>query len=186
MYGFCESGFLNEENYKKCNQKELTLQEVVIQGMKALPTIPFSFIQSKVDIVQQSFYIAIGVTANSDDKFIYPAKFYDGVNTIFEGYNSLPNFVTYLVDGYQHCFTNMDIYYTADAISKQDDGKDSTNLTMHEWANGLPLDSTNTSVGTVCEGTAEDITKKDNLFETITGKNDYCDSQLVGKVFEMK
>ena len=71
------------------------------------------YIQSKTDIVQMSFYIAIGVTTPDTSASITPEQFYSDVNTIFEGYNKNDNFLTYLVDGDQHCFTPSSVYYTA-------------------------------------------------------------------------
>jgi hypothetical protein len=69
--------------------------------------------QSKTDIVQMSFYVAIGVTTPDSSAAINPEEFYYGVNTIFEEYNKNDNFLTYLVDGDQHCFTPSSVYYTA-------------------------------------------------------------------------
>jgi hypothetical protein len=93
-YGFCSSGFLSEGLYNKCVAQELSLQDILLEVMPAFPETPFAFIQSKTDIVQQSFYIAIGVTTKSSSAIIDPAKFYDDVNDIFGAYNALPNFVT--------------------------------------------------------------------------------------------
>lgn len=115
-YGFCTSGFLNEENYAKCMDETLTLQDINAQYMTTNSHIPYSFIQSKTDIVQMSFYVAVGLSMNMTAA-ITPEIFYDDVNTIFEGYNTHPNFLTYLVDGDQHCFTPMNLYYSAGTFS---------------------------------------------------------------------
>jgi hypothetical protein len=64
--------------------------------MNDSPTIPFSYIQSKTDDVQMSFYIAIGLTTNASAE-ITPTQFYDDLNVIFGTYTKDgPNFVTYL------------------------------------------------------------------------------------------
>lgn len=43
--------------------------------MSAHPTVPFSFIQSKTDIVQQSFYIAVGATTPNTTATITPTEY---------------------------------------------------------------------------------------------------------------
>ena len=105
---------LSSANLAKCNAQTLTLQDLNDQYMGELPTVPFSFIQSKTDIVQQSFYIAVGASTNTS-AVLTPTQFYNDVNTIFGTYNkNHKNFLTYLVDGDQHCFTPMKVYFTAD------------------------------------------------------------------------
>ena len=143
--------------------------------------MPYAYIQSKTDIVQQAFYIAIAVTTNSERKLITPSQFYDDVNDIFELYNTNTNFITYLVDGYQHCFTNMDIYYTADPLSQRDDGKNSNMSMMYQWTNLLPL-VPDCNISTVCVGKTE-ATAFSSL-QTGEGKNDYCDVRIYDKTYE--
>ena len=105
-YGFCTSGFLSQALYAKCMDQTLTMQDMDLEFIAATPTVPYTFIQSKVDDVQISFYIAIGLTNNVTDPTINPSEFYDDVNKVFGAYNKLDNFMAYLVDGPQHCFTN--------------------------------------------------------------------------------
>jgi len=93
-YGFCSSGFLSEALLAKCLAQQLSLQDIMMEMIPAFPSIPFAYIQSKTDIVQQSFYVAIGVTTQSSSKLIDPTLFYQDVNDIFGLYNALPNFVT--------------------------------------------------------------------------------------------
>ena len=116
-FGTCTSPMakvLSPTNLAKCTAKTLTLQDLNDQYMTEAPTVPFSFIQSKTDIVQQSFYVAVGASTNTS-AVITPAEFYNGVNTIFGTYSkNHQNFLTYLVDGDQHCFTPLKLYLTAD------------------------------------------------------------------------
>ena len=83
-YGFCSSGFLNKALYAKCMNKDLTLQDINMQNIRDSPEVPISFIQSKTDIVQMSFYVAIGATTPDTSAFITPKLFYNDVNEIFE------------------------------------------------------------------------------------------------------
>jgi hypothetical protein len=117
-YGSCDTDIvksLSKDVQDSCSKQTLTLQALDDAMMTANPTVPFSFIQSKTDIVQQSFYVAIGVTTPNSTAAITPTEFYNGVNEIFGTYNkNHANFLTYLVDGDQHCFTPSDVYYSAD------------------------------------------------------------------------
>lgn len=132
-FGFCTGPFLTPypNMLQTCNEGDFSLQDLMKEYMKDSPSIPFSYIQSKTDDVQMSFYVAIGLTTNASAE-ITPTEFYNDLNVIFATYSKDgPNFVTYLVDGYQHCFTNYDIYYTADGFGKDDNGKKSTGMNYH-------------------------------------------------------
>jgi hypothetical protein len=76
-------GFINAENQAKCEAKTLTLQDIDMQFIQDTPNVPYSFIQSKTDVVQMSFYSSIAFSMNMSAA-ITPAVFYDDVNTIFE------------------------------------------------------------------------------------------------------
>ena len=98
----------------------------------------------------------------------------------------------YLVDGYQHCFTDQSIYFTADAQSKSDDGEKSRHKMMHEWAGGMPLgtDGTADSVATICEGKVKAKAERGEVptgvlakLESFLSRNDYCESDIVPKSF---
>ena len=76
------------------------------------------------------------------------------MNEIFSEYNSHPNFLTYLVDGGQHCFTNMNVFYQADAKGPKDDGITNEGEMMDDWTFSYPLSDGGMS-STVCEGDYE-------------------------------
>lgn len=170
-------GFINAENQAKCEAETLTLQDIDDEFIGATPDVPFAFIQSKTDIVQMSFYAAIGVTTANTSAVITPELFYEDVNAIFENYNTHENFLTYLVDGDQHCFSPLNLFYTADAISAEDNGEKATQEMMYEWANHFPLGS-NASEATVCEGEVQ-TTKGMGAVNQQT----YCSSEVYPKEF---
>mmetsp|Transcript_31921 Transcript_31921/g.53350 ORF Transcript_31921/g.53350 Transcript_31921/m.53350 type:complete len:453 (-) Transcript_31921:262-1620(-) len=186
-YGFCKSGFLSEELTAKCNAKELTLLEIDLEFIAATPNVPYSFIQSKIDSVQMSFYIAVGITMNATGNMMTnPTEFYEGVNEIFGTYNSkLSNFVTYLVDGPHHCFTNQGLYYDADAMGPHDAGKTNSGDMLHEWTNYLPL-ADGEHIDSVCEG---DVQQQPGATTTTTAtttgpeKNTYCSADVIPKQY---
>ena len=83
-FGFCSSGFLSPANYAKCVNQQLTLQDINMQNMRDSPSVPVTFVQSKTDIVQMSFYVAIGMTTPNTSALITPKTFYSDVNKVFE------------------------------------------------------------------------------------------------------
>lgn len=176
-YGFCSSGFLNKALYAKCMNKELTLQDINMQNIRDSPEVPISFIQSKTDIVQMSFYVAIGATTPDTSAFITPKLFYNDVNAIFEEYNAQSNFLTYLVDGDMHCYTCDPLWYTADAMGPVDGGKSNAGPMLADWAGMFPL-ADGEQQSTVCEGEAVSSS-------AVSAVNDevYCDANLVPKSF---
>jgi hypothetical protein len=150
-FGYCTSGFLSDDLYKKCMNKELTLVDINMDNLASIKNVPYTFIQSKTDIVQQSFYIAVATTTHYQPYVLTPEQFYAGVNEIFGTYNGInQNFVTYLVDGDHHCFTNQDLYYKATTKGPYDNGKATNTEGMTKWVNYLPL-AENESINTRCD-----------------------------------
>jgi hypothetical protein len=172
-YGFCESGLLNAELYQKCINQQLEFLDMELAWIPQLPMVPYSFLQSKTDIVQISFYIALAFSSGYQPSVITPEAFYNGLNLIFGAYNSPnPNFLTYLVDGSQHCFTNKEFYYEATTKGKEDNGTTTTTQKMYEFVNQYPLEE-NESEETKCDGTLQGG-KADNT---------YCSSKVAPKTF---
>ena len=111
-YGLCNvaPNFLSPALVDACWNQTLDFQMIMEEQIPLTPNVPYAYLQSKADAVQQSFYVAIGLTTGTS-AFIDPELFYAGVNDIFGAYNDAPNFLTYLVDGGQHCFTNQVRFY---------------------------------------------------------------------------
>lgn len=146
-FGFCSSGFLSAELYQRCINQQLELYDIEMEYIAENPSVPFNFIQSKTDIVQQSFYTAVAASTGTKPTVLTPEQFYTRVNTIFGLYNkgdstrqANPNFVTYLVDGDQHCFTPSSVYYEADTKGPHDQGESTSTEMMYEWVNQYPLE----------------------------------------------
>ncbi len=83
QYGFCFSGFLSPALYAKCLAQNLTMQEIDHEFMAKMPGVPFSFIQSKADNIQISFYESVGRTYGIPSR-ITPDPFYNLTNEVFE------------------------------------------------------------------------------------------------------
>jgi hypothetical protein len=95
-FGICDTDLVAPSIKPSCYAGNLDIEDVVSTHIAAYERSPFAFIQSKVDAVQQSFYVAMGLTHRGVSAVITPAKFYSGIMGIFGNYNKLPNFVTYV------------------------------------------------------------------------------------------
>lgn len=106
-FGLCDSVILDAwpDLEAKCNANELTLQDLVLNTLQAHPDQVLSHVNSKTDIVQQSYYAMIGAFNRSLDAFITPKLYYQGINQIYEQYHAFPNHVAFLVDSSMHCYT---------------------------------------------------------------------------------
>lgn len=183
-FGFCSSGFLSPELYAKCMAQQLTLTDINLEFIAQNPSVPYGFVQSKVDIVQQAFYIAVAFTTNTTDQLISPTEFYESVTDIFSTYNNkLSNFVTYLVDGLQHCFTNRYYFFTADGYGPLNKGKTNTQPMLYDWLDTFPM-ATGDHIDTVCEGKVIDTDAKDEESTHHLGANTYCSDNLYPKDFQ--
>ena len=176
-FGLCSWNRLPPSLYDSCISQTLTLQDITTVLLQSCINIPFGFIQSKVDLVQRSFYFAIAVSMGKSP-FLTDAQFYGKVNEIFGVYNQAnQNFVTYLVDGFQHCFTPFDLLYTADGLGGYDDNSDAnTGIMMNDWLTKYPLDD-GASVDTLCLG---DLKSPLQATDTDT---EYCSLDVSPKTF---
>lgn len=60
-YNLCGSDLLTPALKKKCFSNDISVQDIVLDAMRSHPDVPFAFVQSKIDDIQQGFYIALGV-----------------------------------------------------------------------------------------------------------------------------
>lgn len=173
-YGMCPwlEGKVSDEVYQACVNREITLQMMVGDYLKSNPSLLYSYIQSKTDDVQMSFYITVGLLTPDADASITPEQFYQDVNEVFSAYNKNDNFITYLVDGSQHCYTPNSYFYSADLSGRK--GKDGQQPTMVDWTSAFPLASSESQT-TACYG--------DEETEGNWEGTDYCAAELVGKTY---
>ena len=171
-FGICTWNKLPSVLSPSCLSQTLTMEESNQYFFKQYPNVPFAFVQSKTDIVQQSFYVSVAISMNVS-AYITPTIFYEDVNKVFANYNKYnPNFLTYLVDGDQHGFVFQNTYYSADGLGPRDNNSpENTGEVLYAWSNHFPLAAGET-IGTLCLGTTDD-----------TGDNTYCSSQVVPKSY---
>jgi len=83
------------------------------------------------------------------------------------------------VDGSQHCFTDSDLFYSADA--KGPEGGKGGGMTLVEWVRSLAKGEG--TVDTICEG---DRKARLPLPPLDTMNNTYCSTGLVPKQFTLR
>lgn len=107
-------------------------------------------------------------------------------NEIFGSYNSLDkNFVTFLVDGPQHCFTDQEVYYTADGLGPDNSGKDGAAMMLYDWVNTLPLQAGD-SISSQCIGELSKsvvMEKSNEIIDLTDNENTLCDASVYPKTF---
>ena len=73
-FGLCETGLVDSTLLSACINGQLTIAAIVNLHISNYPNTPFAFIQSKIDAVQQSFYVAVGVTTKNTSAVISKSK----------------------------------------------------------------------------------------------------------------
>jgi len=193
-FGMCTDSILPKNLQDECSNEQLTLQMMMQEFMKMNPNVPFSFIQSKEDDVQYSYYVAVAATAHVDPR-ITPDEFYANCSAILVDYNlANPNFLVYLVDGTQHTYTDKKLWYTSDPIGTHDD---TVKPMMVDWTCLLPL-APGKSTNTVCSGDIQATVARPQLARNrrsngtllrsamvtaVSGNNTYCSADLVPKLY---
>ena len=88
-----------------CESQTITVQDVYEHAMESQPTVAFAKINSKADSTQMAFYSSIATTEHKLPLTLTSAEFANDLKVILERYDAQPNYISYLVDGAQHCFT---------------------------------------------------------------------------------
>jgi len=175
MWKSCDLPLWSPSLQAKCasSTDPITVADVFHEAMISFPCVRFANIQSKEDPVQKEFYCALkGGSMAGAAKCLqtYPAAdLYYQANRFFERYNQQPNYVTYIVEGKQHTFTENPFFYTASAKGPQTSGVPM----MYEWVGQFATGDTGSGVTTTCSGPVKPATDS-----TV----DYCDNQLMNKV----
>jgi len=139
--------------------------------MRNNPDTVFAFINSKTDAVQRAYYDAIAVTFKNDTIGIPPPEYYRQVNEIFESYTAYDNFLTFLVQSDMHCYTNMNIVFTADAGSITSNGRWGDKRLI-DWLTELESFEDGKVVQNVCKGTLIESGNEPKL------NSRYCEERL--------
>lgn len=171
-YNFCSWEHLPSELASSCAAQTISFQSINAYSQSSFANVAFGFIQSKDDDVQMSLYSQVGVNYGLNST-ITDSEFYADVNDIFGGYNSNKNFVSYLVDGQTHCYTNGGVVYTADGWSSSGSSQN-TDETMIAWLTRLPL-SSGDAISSLCVGSL--------VSSPLSADLTYCSTNVDPKTF---
>merc|ERR1719232_1464593 len=95
-----------------CERESVTIQDVFDNAIQSHPSVAFSVIQPKADLVQIGFYAAIALTFGRLD-IILGINLYERSNRIKGNkFDNHPNFVHYIIDGDSHTFLQSDSVYS--------------------------------------------------------------------------
>ena len=169
-FGTCGSALLTPEQNRLCFANQLTIEDLNNRHLSASPDVAYTFVQSKTDSVQRSFYTAVALSIGQNP-ILSANAFYQQTSDLFASYNHHPNFLAYLVDGTQHCFTPLPLYFTANPISAQHASSEQLSLpSLAQWVGEMPLQPRQ-SLSSVCVGGDDP--------KSVTG----CSPQVVPKTF---
>ena len=154
-FGMCDTVIM--ESYpdflqQKCEAESLVLEDVVPIGMMQDPNVVWSFLQSKYDAVQISYYVGVAALCLEAEAFINEEYFYAWTNLILEYYRFYPNFQLFYVDSSQHTYLPNNDMYKATTISST--GGLGDNPTMLAFMN-QQQQSANSTVVSQCDGGLE-------------------------------
>lgn len=174
-YGICELDIMPDELKPACREETITLQDWVFSTIGSFPEIPFSFIQAKEDIVQRAFYAAIAATFGEKSSWMLSGDaFYRKVNDIWGRYAAHKNFMSYTIEGGQHCYSPLPYFYTASTEGK-DGGRSQEQQKLAGWVERLPI-RVGGNISTECHGVVQAAANATGV--------DYCDARLAARVFE--
>eukprot|EP00211_Chloroparvula_japonica_P007056 CAMPEP_0119129356 /NCGR_PEP_ID=MMETSP1310-20130426/7139_1 /TAXON_ID=464262 /ORGANISM="Genus nov. species nov., Strain RCC2339" /LENGTH=428 /DNA_ID=CAMNT_0007119775 /DNA_START=97 /DNA_END=1383 /DNA_ORIENTATION=- len=167
-FGMCNASFLNPELMAKCEAQTLTTIDLMTTWMQELGSVPFTFVQSKVDEVQIYYYKALAISVGQVPRMT-PERFYNESIAIMDQYNVYNNFLVFSVTGPQHCFTPYRLYGEAGPKGATAGGEP----LLEDWVSTLPLSSGH-SISSVCDGPPEG---------TPGAETTYCSTTLVPKTY---
>lgn len=183
--GFCTSPLLAPMPAalrKACTERRLSLHAITAAVTARHPTVAFGHVQSKTDIVQQAFNVALSADPtlhpfgcfDPATCFAGPERLYAVTNEYFEEYNRSPNHVHFFIQADQHCYLPNAHVYRADPSGAGAGGKGGERLVT--WLGRLPLRAgSNASIATQCAGA--------DRKPPWVGAH-YCDAHLAHKRFD--
>ena len=136
--GVCRNKWIwgsNSTMQANCWTLKVTVDEILLETMRRFPKVTFAMVTSKLDSIQRAFYSVTRGTLTTD------YGFYQRVNDRLRLYSTqAKNFVSYLVDGTTHCFTNWhELYHTFTFGLVTTSTRGDTNPSLISWLSRLPL-----------------------------------------------
>eukprot|EP00808_Paulinella_micropora_P003124 g14519.t1 len=134
---------------QKCRAESVDLYDLVPIGLLKDPRVIWTFLQSKYDATQISYYAATAALCLEAEAPIKPDWFYAWSSMILQTYRFYPNFQLFLVDAAQHTYLEGNEMYKATTSSSR--GGDNQSPTMLAFLQ-QQRDSANSTVTSQCEG----------------------------------
>lgn len=132
-HGFCHNDHIwswSPMLEQLCGKGIMTFEDVLTATLRSFPKVTFAAVNSKQDYVQRMFY------AITLSKYLSPTSYYQQLVALFTKYSEYHNFVSFLVDGMTHCFTNWHQLYHTTTMGIISSETDKTSLVS--WIAALP------------------------------------------------
>merc|ERR1719350_2206286 len=162
----------------ECEAGAANIQDVFDYAISMHPTVAFSMIQPKWDIVQRLFYAAIAFSYRDLDLYINAVSFYEETNDHMQRYSRHHNFVWYYVDGPFHTFLQGDFYYSATVTGFAGLLGTGGKPTLANWTNAL---IEHQPVQSACNGGLE----RNGGTDVVLRNTRYCYDALYPKVLSV-
>mmetsp|Transcript_82870 Transcript_82870/g.215913 ORF Transcript_82870/g.215913 Transcript_82870/m.215913 type:complete len:680 (+) Transcript_82870:87-2126(+) len=113
--GICDTPLLSELRRAQCFRGNLTAHDLFEDAMAAYPTVTFAQVNSKYDKTQRYFHQAVAYTSGVLPDITNGSTYLAAVNRRLRSFKRYPNYVSFLVNGGQHCYTPFADFYTTTA-----------------------------------------------------------------------
>jgi hypothetical protein len=171
----CQSPMVLDAGFgEQCDVGDLTIPEMYRDAMAAFPDVTFANLNSKTDLVQILYY-DLWTDLESHDPNIDGTRYYAEVNRIFEAHNTMPNYISYQINGLHHVYLQLDAFFTTDPEGPGGNGL-SASPVLVDWIAGL-LGQTSRPAESVCHGAHYER----SFWSRGLGGVLYCDSAQAGK-----
>mmetsp|Transcript_14425 Transcript_14425/g.36951 ORF Transcript_14425/g.36951 Transcript_14425/m.36951 type:complete len:572 (+) Transcript_14425:48-1763(+) len=181
-FGLCDAVFLTPVQQSLCITENLSVRELMENAMTRFPHVTFANLNSKDDGTQQSFHTAVGLTFGVKPSITDGVQYLAQANEMLRHFNMFPNYVSYLVDGEQHCFLPVSNFFVMNPGGTEADceGVFKGPECVSAWLWSLVETDKNPVVDSKCHG------EKLHMSQWHKGGLTYCDAAQVPKYFNRK
>mmetsp|Transcript_74173 Transcript_74173/g.241190 ORF Transcript_74173/g.241190 Transcript_74173/m.241190 type:complete len:642 (+) Transcript_74173:77-2002(+) len=110
--GLCDTPLVSGPRKVQCSQGNLTVHTLFEDAMVAFPTVTFAQVNSKYDKTQLYFHQAVAYTSGIMPELTDGPSYLGAVNARLRRFHRHPNYVSFLINNEQHCFTPEGNFYT--------------------------------------------------------------------------
>mmetsp|Transcript_24493 Transcript_24493/g.53265 ORF Transcript_24493/g.53265 Transcript_24493/m.53265 type:complete len:570 (-) Transcript_24493:432-2141(-) len=146
--GVCTTPLFSGKMQDSCNAGNLSVHDMFMDAMTSFPHVTFAQINSKADATQMMFHQAVAMGSGVPPDFSNGTGYLSAVNDRLRLFARHENYVSFLVNGQQHCFTPAEDFYhiTASGAHGQDPafretqaapGGDGDDVRLVDWVRKL-------------------------------------------------